>query len=178
MTKEICPVLLLLIFSISCIHCFSQPAEKKSATGRPLPVRGHLVTVTRVVDGDTFWADDGSPKGMKIRLTGIDAPESRRSFRKEAGYFGAASKAYLTKLLQNRKVTLETDISPKDRYGRTLAYVYLSDGTFVNAEMVKQGYATIMTVPPNIKYAEVFARLQAEAREHKRGLWASGNGQW
>lgn len=172
MTKKISPVLWLLIFSLPGIHCFSQSAEKP-ITNKSSHVSGRLVTVTRVVDGDTFWADDGSPKGIKIRLTGIDAPESRRSFKKEAGYFGAASKAYLAKLLHNRQVTLETDINPKDRYGRTLAYVYLPDGTFVNAEMVKQGYAITMTVPPNVKYAQEFARLQAEAREGKRGMWGN-----
>ncbi len=132
--------------------------------------------VTRVVDGDTFWADDGTPKGLKVRLTGIDAPESRKSFKKEVGYFGIESKAYLTKLLHNQQVRLVTDIRPKDRYGRTLAYVYLSDGSFVNALMVQQGYAITLTMPPNVKHAALFARLQAEAREHKRGLWAGRHG--
>ena len=56
-------------------------------------------------------------------------------------------------------------------YGRTLAYVYLEDGTFLNAELVKQGYAMVMTVPPNVKYAHLFVKLQQEARENNRGLW-------
>ena len=128
-------------------------------------------TVTRVVDGDTFWIDNGTEKGEKIRLIGVDAPESRRTSRKEVGYFGRESKRYLSNLLLNQEVSIAYDVDHTDRYGRTLAYVYLKDGTFVNAELVKQGYAMVMTVPPNVKYAEEFARFQAEARQHNRGLW-------
>lgn len=53
----------------------------------------------------------------------------------------------------------------------TLAYVYLQDGTFVNAELVKNGYTMTMTVPPNVRFAEDFAKLQQEARENNRGFW-------
>ena len=77
-------------------------------------------------------------------------------------------------LLRDNKVRLEYDISRKDRYGRTLAYVYLKDSTFINAEMVKHGYAMVMTVPPNVKYADLFLKLQKEARENNRGLWRKG----
>ncbi len=58
-----------------------------------------------------------------------------------------------------------------DKYGRTLAYVYLEDGTFVNASLVEHGYAMVMTFPPNVKHEALFLRLQREAREQKRGLW-------
>jgi micrococcal nuclease len=128
--------------------------------------------VSKIVDGDTFWIDNGSEKGEKIRLIGVDAPESRKTGRKEIGYFGKESKGYLAKLLMGKKVRLELDLDPKDRYGRTLAYVYLPDQTFVNAELVKQGYAMVMTVPPNVKFADEFVKLQAEARENNRGLWS------
>jgi micrococcal nuclease len=130
--------------------------------------------VTKIVDGDTFWVDDGSEKGMKIRLIGVDAPESRRSFNKEVGHYGKEAKEYLTQMLDGKLVRLEYDVGRKDRYGRTLAYVYLEDGTFVNADLVKNGYAMIMTVPPNVKYAELFLELQREARENGRGLWRGG----
>lgn len=59
----------------------------------------------------------------------------------------------------------------RDKYGRLLAYVYLEDGTFVNAWLVENGYAMVMTVPPNVRHQELFLRLQREAREAKRGLW-------
>lgn len=129
--------------------------------------------VKKVVDGDTFWLDDGSEKGLKVRLIGVDAPESRKTGNKDVGYFGKEAKNYLTNLLFGKSVRLEYDVDKTDRYGRTLAYVYLEDGTFVNAHLVKYGYATILTVPPNVKYADYFLKLQAEARENNRGLWGA-----
>ena len=128
-------------------------------------------TVTRVVDGDTFWVDDGSEKGMKIRLIGIDAPELRNTGTRPKGFFGAESTSYLRELLRGKKVRLEYDVSRLDRYRRTLAYAYLEDGTFINAELVRNGYATVMTMPPNVKYAETFNELASKARKQKKGLW-------
>lgn len=102
----------------------------------------------------------------------MNAPESRKTLIKEVGYYGKEAKEYLTNLLKGKRVKLEYDVSRKDQYGRTLAYVYLQDGTFVNAELVKNGYAMVMTVTPNVKYVDVFVILQQEARENNRGLWA------
>lgn len=127
--------------------------------------------VTRVVDGDTFWVDNGTEKGLKIRLIGVDAPEPRNTGTRPKGYFGAESTGYLRQMLTGKKVRLEYDVSRYDRYGRTLAYAWLEDGTFVNAELVKNGYATVMTMPPNVKYAETFTALAAKARKQNRGLW-------
>jgi micrococcal nuclease len=132
---------------------------------------GPFMTVTRVVDGDTFWADNGSPDGLKVRLIGLDAPETRRSARKEIGYFGRESKDYLSKLLTGKKVRLAYDVAKYDQYHRTLAYVFLEDGTFVNAELIKGGYAVVLTIPPNVKYADEFLKLQRKARRQDRGLW-------
>jgi len=128
-------------------------------------------TVTRVVDGDTFWVDDGSEKGMKIRLIGIDAPEPRNTGTRPKGFFGAESTSYLQNLLKGKKVRLEYDVARYDRYRRTLAYAFLEDGTFINAELVRNGYATVMTMPPNVKYAETFNKLASKARKQKKGLW-------
>lgn len=130
-----------------------------------------FLQVTKIVDGDTFWVDNGTEKGLKIRFIGIDAPESRRMFKREIGYYGKEAKEYLTKLLTGKKVKLVSDVDPLDRYGRTLSYVYLEDGTFVNAELIKNGYAVLMTIPPNVAFADHFATLQAEARNNKKGLW-------
>jgi micrococcal nuclease len=101
----------------------------------------------------------------------VDAPEPRNSGRKLKGYFGSESSVYLARLIDGRKVRLEYDVSRYDRYGRTLAYVYLDDGTFVNADLVKKGYATVMTIPPNVRYADEFVKLAEKARKQKRGLW-------
>ncbi|MES3016760.1 MAG: thermonuclease family protein [Bacteroidota bacterium] len=130
-----------------------------------------FLPVKKIVDGDTFWVDNGSEKGLKIRFIGVDAPESRKVFNKPVGYYGKEAKVYLTQLLSDKKVRLVSDVDPFDQYGRTLSYVYLEDGTFVNAELIKNGYAVIMTISPNVQFADYFAKLQVEARDNKRGLW-------
>ena len=128
--------------------------------------------VKKVVDGDTFWIEDGTSKGKKVRFIGIDAPESRRTGKKDIGYYGAESKNYLTKRMMGKSVRLEKDISTVDRFKRILAYVYLEDGTFLNAEMISNGYAVVYTYPPDVRYASYFLKLQKNARAKRRGLWA------
>lgn len=131
----------------------------------------NTLPVTRVVDGDTFWADNGTKRGLKIRLIGVDAPETRPSQYKDVGYYGEESKDFLEDMLEGRSVYLEFDVDSLDQYGRTLAYVFLEDGTFVNAELLRGGYARMLTFPPNIKYVEDFRKLQRRARRAERGLW-------
>ncbi len=77
--------------------------------------------VTKVVDGDTFWVDDGSEKGLKIRLIGVDAPESRRTGRKEIGYYGKEAKEFLKIIYFKQKVRLEFDLDKYDQYQRVLS---------------------------------------------------------
>ena len=156
------------MFFIACLFpvaCDSQNGLKIGSSG--------YVLVTKVIDGDTFYFDNGTAKGEKARLIGVDAPESRTVFKKRVGYYGKEAKAYLKTLLIGQQVKVEYDIDRADQYGRALVYVYLENGTFVNAELVKEGYAMVMTVPPNVKYAALFLQLQQEAREKNRGLWQS-----
>jgi micrococcal nuclease len=76
--------------------------------------------------------------------------------------------------LAGRRVELRTDAETRDRYGRLLAYVYRRpDGLFVNAELVRRGFATTLTIPPNVAHAEEFLRLQRAAREAGRGFWSA-----
>lgn len=157
---ELIYIFLLLLILPAFDSCHSPHANKNK-----------YYRVVKVVDGDTFWIDDGSDR-KKIRLIGVDAPETRRTARRDIGFYAVESKKYLTGLILDKDVRLEYDADPKDRYGRTLAYVYLRDGTFVNAELVRRGYAMVMTVPPNVKHAEEFVGLQREARENHKGLWA------
>ncbi|WP_262497341.1 thermonuclease family protein [Parapedobacter koreensis] len=103
---------------------------------------------------------------------GIDAPETRNTGRKKKGAFGEAAKAYVTQLTLHKRVQLELDVQESDRYQRLLAYVYLEDGTFLNAHLVANGYAILDTHPPNVKYVDLFADLQQQARQEKLGLWA------
>lgn len=159
--KQLFLLLIFLTFSSSSKNDFSETLEQ--------PQEWYLVT--KVIDGDTFWVDNGTSKGIKIRLTGIDAPESQKRWKSEEGYYVKESKAYLTKLLKDKKVRLETVVDSLDRFGRTLSYVYLEDDTFVNAVLIKEGYAVLMTVSPNVRYADLFYKLQVQARENNRGLW-------
>src|ERR1700757_4210166 len=129
-----------------------------------------LRTVKQVVDGDTIVLE----KGEIVRLLGIDAPEIKHA-TKAGAEMGKEAAAFTRKLAEGKKVRLEFDpsnpsISHTDSRKRTLAYVFLADGTFLNAELVKQGYAFI--IPGFVhKYREEFERLEREARENKRGLW-------
>ncbi len=91
-------------------------------------------------------------------------------------HFGMKAAEANRVLVDGKTVRLEFDVQQLDKYGRTLAYVYLEDGTFVNAWLVENGYAMVMTVPPNVKHQELFLILQREAREGRRGLWTKGKG--
>jgi micrococcal nuclease len=159
-------MLSLLVLMGAYLTCNSGTVNPENQPGE------NSYIVRGVSDGDTFWIYNQSQKKEKIRLIGVDAPESRNTFKKKKGYYGNEAKKYLTKLVKGQRVKLSYDVDKKDRYGRTLAYVYLMDGTFVNAHLVKNGYAMTMTIPPNVKFAELFVELQREARENNRGLWS------
>ena len=139
------------------------------------PLRDELTgTVVRTVDGDTVWVRLAS--GVeKVRYIGIDTPEVHHPTRgEEPG--GRAATEINRGLVGERPVRLEPDVQLRDRHGRLLAYVWVkrADGVevMVNAELVQLGYAQVMTIPPNVRHAEMFRKLAAEAREHHRGLWA------
>lgn len=126
--------------------------------------------VTKVIDGDTFWVDNGT-ESFKVRFIGIDAPETRNSRWKKKGYYAFESKEYVRSKTEHQWVRLKFDVQTMDRYKRRLAYIYLEDGTFLNASLVEQGYAVVDTYPPNVKYVEQFIDLQKQARNAKQGLW-------
>jgi micrococcal nuclease len=151
--------LLVFIFSFYFNHAYSQIREKQ------------WVEISKFVDGDTFWVMDSKGQKEKVRLIGIDAPEARKTGKKDVEQFGKEASAYVQRLLYNKKVRLEFDVARYDRFKRTLAYVYLENGTFLNAHLVKEGYATVMTVPPNVRHADLFVKLQQDARRGKKGLW-------
>jgi len=138
-----------------------------------------LYYVSRVVDGDTLKLSGGE----RVRLIGVDTPEVHYSDKllrdakksgKDIAYIQAMGKKaseFTKSLCADKRVRLEFDAEKRDRYGRLLAYVYLEDGTFVNAKIIEEGYGQVMTIPPNVKYADLFLQLQREARENARGLW-------
>jgi len=110
--------------------------------------------VKRVIDGDTIQLSNGE----RVRLIGVDTPETKHP-KKPVEYFGKEASAFTKKMVEGKSVTLKYDWQRKDKYGRTLAYVYLKDGTFLNAEIVKRGYGHAYTRFP-FKYLEQFKQYE------------------
>ena len=107
--------------------------------------------------------------GERVRLIGVDTPETVHP-NKPVEFFGKEASAFTKRMCEGKKVRLEYDWQKKDRYNRTLAYVYLEDGTFLNAEIIKQGYGHAYTRFP-FKYLEEFRGYERGAREGGVGLW-------
>ena len=128
-----------------------------------------ICEVTTVIDGDTIKCKIINGKQETIRLIGVDTPETKHP-NKPVEYFGKEASKFTKNLVEGKLVKLEYDWQRKDRYGRTLAYVYLEDGTFVNAEIIKQGYGFAYTKFP-FKYFDQFRLYEQQARKNKKGLW-------
>lgn len=116
--------------------------------------------VKEVLDGDTFTLINGE----KVRLIGINAPESGQPYADKA-------KTYLESLLATPVVKLTTDTQEQDQYGRILAYAYTAEDRDINLQMVEEGYAVVETVPPNVSKADIFTQAQELARINCRGIW-------
>jgi micrococcal nuclease len=138
-------------------------------SGSSDPAAGRVV---RVVDGDTIRVRLGGTD-ERVRYIGVDTPETVKPGT-PVQCFGKAASAYNKRLLRGRAVRLVFDAERRDRYGRLLAYVYREpDGLFVNADLVRRGYAQPLTIPPNVAHAPEFRRLARTARRDGRGLWAA-----
>lgn len=120
---------------------------------------------TRVVDGDTVILDGKE----RVRLIGVDTPELHREGT-PVQYFAIQAKDFTRRLVERRPVRLAYDRERRDRYGRTLGYLFLDDGTFVNLEIVRQGYGFAYTRFP-FRYLDEFRAAQREARRTGAGLW-------
>jgi endonuclease YncB( thermonuclease family) len=140
-------------------------------TAAPTPyVRSRLTpaTVTHVVDGDTIRVEiDGQE--YRVRYIGIDTPETVDP-RGPVQCFGEEASERNRQLVEGKVVGLERDVSETDEFGRLLRYVWVGD-VMVNAALVEEGYALAATYPPDARYADLFASLQGQAREQRRGLW-------
>jgi micrococcal nuclease len=140
--------------------------------GRASPGAGDTARVLRVVDGDTILVAVGG-RSERVRYIGIDTPESVKPGTPVQCYAKRASREN-EQLVGGRTVRLVGDAEARDRYGRRLAYVYRSgDGLFVNAALVRDGYARTMTIAPNTAHATEFAGLARTARASARGLWGA-----
>jgi len=139
-------------------------AQRSPATTTDAP---RLEQVERVVDGDTLLLVGGE----RVRLIGVDAPESVHPSR-PVERFGKEAAAFTRRLVEGQRVRLEHDPqgSARDKYGRMLAYVYLPDGTLLNLEIIRQGYGSVYTRVP-FSMMERYRDAQREARDAGRGLW-------
>jgi len=129
----------------------------------------NLYDVVRVVDGDTIVVNYNGTN-EKVRLIGVDTPESVHVDKSKNTEEGVKVSDYTKSQLTGKKVALELDVQERDKYGRILAYVYL-DGVMYNKTLLEIGYAKVATYPPNVKYVDEFTKIQEKARENKVGLW-------
>jgi micrococcal nuclease len=160
-------VALLVVAGAACAQRESPPAPSPASGNLPAGVD---VQVRKVVDGDTLEVTGGE----RIRLIGVDTPETVAEDR-PVGCFGKEAGRFTASLVPpGTDVRLVGDVEQRDRYGRLLAYVYRrSDGLFVNAELLRGGYAQLLTIPPNIAHTDEFSALARQAREGSQGLWAA-----
>jgi micrococcal nuclease len=158
----------LATVAIACAR-MPRPPAPDAAAAAALPA-GLDTTVERIVDGDTLVVAGGH----HVRLIGVDTPETRDP-RKGVQCYGREATEFLDSLLpEGAGVRLVGDVEQFDTFGRTLAYAYrLPDGLFVNAELVRRGYAQPLTIPPNVVHADELAALARQAREAGRGLWSA-----
>jgi len=162
-------VIALLLLTGVLTDRLAHPAPREAAI-LPVasPVPDGFVLVKAAVDGDTLELADGT----RVRYIGVDTPETVHP-SKPVQCFGREASAFNHGLVDGRPVRLEKDVSDTDKYGRLLRYVYLEDGTFLNLELVRQGYAKVVTYPPDVAHAAEFQAAMAEARTAGRGLWGA-----
>lgn len=149
-----------------------QPTESggqdsgQGATG--FASRGKVVTVSRVVDGDTVEVSPAVDGVQDIRLIGVDTPETYGGTEPLGDQASAFTKGALT----GQRVALEFDEERVDQYGRVLAYVWSSESVMFNSQLLRRGLAQVATFPPNTKYVGQFKAIQQQARAENRGIWS------
>lgn len=153
-----------------------QPAEVTQAPEELLAPQGAVVTVRRVVDGDTLVVNPPIEGRTEVDLIGVDAPETADAGDEDQP-FGPAAANYVASQVEGRKVALEFDEVVEGDSGRLLAYVRLPGGTLFNRELIRQGYAQAVTSGPNVEHREELAAAQRDARAENLGLWSLPPGQ-
>ncbi|GAB2702454.1 thermonuclease family protein [Paenibacillus thermoaerophilus] len=174
--KLACAAALTVILSAGCS---AAPATRDSAGTHVQAIlerypelqgkKAETERVERVVDGDTFETKSG-----KVRLIGVNTPEITGGKNEP---YGEEARRFTEARLKGRTVYMFQDAGATDRYGRLLRYVFVEDDTrMFNEVLVAEGYANVMTVPPNVMYAERFVELERQARESNKGLWGWDGG--
>jgi micrococcal nuclease len=140
--------------------------------------------ILSIIDVDTIIIRLQGHK-ERVRLIGIDAPECRPNLKAEKDSIrtrddlrtitemGQRATRYVKGIISpGDQIELELDLQQRDKYQRVLAYIWLPDGRMLNEEIVRAGYASLMTIPPNVRYHQRLQEAYIEAREGKRGLWS------
>ncbi|HSH31891.1 MAG TPA: thermonuclease family protein [Candidatus Saccharimonadales bacterium] len=162
---------LLALLVGAAVYGLAAPENAQQTLNQAVSVAPGYYRVVEVVDGDTIEVELNGQTDI-VRLIGLDTPETKDP-RKPVQCFGKAATDKARELMAGGSVRLEADSSDSDRdkYKRLLRYAYLPDGTLVNAEMIKQGYAFAYTIFPFEKLDE-FRELERQARQQNLGLWA------
>lgn len=155
-------VVLLFLLAVFASFFFLKLGQSQN---EPVVVAQTRSIVTEVIDGDTIKISGG----QTLRFIGIDTPELAHR-KRPLECFAKEAKNKTQKLLLGRRVRMEKDISETDRFGRLLRYVYVDD-TFINELLVKEGYATVATLPPDVKYIKELHQAEGDARKNSAGLW-------
>lgn len=157
-------VFITLFLIISFLHLFK---ERFYPEKEPNFIKDLLIAMAiDVIDGDTVTLKI-EDSVYRARLIGIDAPEMGQI------PWGAKAKRHLQKFIRpGDKLRIETDIEKTDKYNRLLVYVFTEDGIFINEQMLKDGYAVLLTIPPNVRYVDKFVKAQKLAKSMKRGIWS------
>ncbi|SEF54966.1 thermonuclease family protein [Paenibacillus sp. UNC499MF] len=124
--------------------------------------------VKRVVDGDTFQLENGD----KVRMIGCNTPETVKPDSPVEAY-GKEASDYTKKRLTGATVYLFNDAGDTDKYGRQLRYVFIEgEPVMYNELLLREGYANVMTIQPNVMFSDRFVKAEREARSENKGLWS------
>ena len=153
---------------------FDYPKENVQENTNPPPKKADSklqgpYKVIRVVDGDTVIVDiEGIAE--RVRLIGVDTPESVHPNSEKNIPYGKIASDYTKSKLEGKEVRIEFDVQERDQYSRVLAYVYLDDKMF-NMMLLEDGHAKVSTYPPNVKYVDEFTSIQTKAKRDEIGVW-------
>ncbi len=161
---------------ISALNAFAK--EPCQSAQQQLKRVKHWARVKTIVDGDTLHLRTHSDTGSKIRLIGINTPELGHRGEASEPYGLQAWQAVRQILADHKKVGLYYDRERTDRYKRTLAYIVLADGQSIEQQLLRQGLAISIVVPPNDSNLSCYRALEAQARRAKKGLWQLPEMQW
>jgi micrococcal nuclease len=165
------PLVLLLACTSVTVTVTDDPLVPVSRSPSGTGNRGHRATVTRVVDGDTVHVQSRG-KDVTVRFIGVDTPETVAPGQ-PIGCYGPEASQFTTRQLTGQQVRLEFDIDRIDPFGRTLAYLWMRDGSLFNTTLVRRGFATVATYPPDTRYVQRFEAVQRAAKAAQRGLWGA-----